>query len=229
MCGRYRLSRTEKQIAEHFEIAEEIEWSPRYNIAPAQPVAVVRQNPERPVRQFSKMRWGLIPFWAKDANIGYKLINTRAETVAEKPAFRESFKIRRCLIPGDGFYEWKKVGKSKQPFHFGMRDNSIFAFAGIWDRWKNPQGEVIETCSILTTTPNLLCADVHDRMPVILPVGHYDLWLDPGFKGTDDLKELLHPFEAKLMKRYPVNTRVNLVRNDDPECAVELKEQSVTA
>ena len=181
------------------------------------------------MRQFSLMRWGLIPFWVKDANIGYKMINARAETVAEKPAYRESFKSRRCLIPADGFYEWKKEGKSKQPFHFGMRDNSIFAFAGIWDRWKNPQGEVIETCSILTTTPNLLCADVHDRMPVILPVGHYDLWLDPGFKGTDDLKELLHPFEAKLMKRYPVSTRVNLVRNDDPECAVELKEQSVTA
>ena len=229
MCGRFRLSRTDKQIAEHFDIAEEIEWSPRYNIAPAQPVAVVRQNPERPVRQFSVIRWGLIPFWATDANIGYKMINARAETVAEKPAYREPFKSRRCLIPADGFYEWKKEGKAKQPFHFGMVDDSIFAFAGMWDRWKNPLGEVIDTCSILTTTPNALLADIHDRMPVILPVENYDLWLDPGFKITDDLRELLRPYEPSLMKRHPVSTRVNLVKNDDPECAVELKQQSVSA
>ena len=110
-----------------------------------------------------------------------------------------------------------------------MADDSIFAFAGIWDRWKNPQGEVIETCLVITTKPNALLADVHDRMPVILPIGHYDLWLDPGFKQTDDLKELLRPFEAELMKRYPVSTRVNLVKNDDPDCALELKEQSATA
>jgi len=175
------------------------------------------------------MRWGLIPFWAKDANVGYKMINARAETVAEKPAYRESFKSRRCLIPADGFYEWKREGKTKQPYHFGMRDDSLFAFAGILDRWKNPQGEVIETCLVITTKPNALLADVHDRMPVILPIGHYDLWLDPGFKQTDDLKELLRPFEAELMKRYPVSTRVNLVKNDDPDCALELKEQSATA
>jgi putative SOS response-associated peptidase YedK len=226
MCGRYRLSRAKEIIAEHFDIPDEVEWSPRYNIAPAQRVAVVRQNPEHPVRQFSVMRWGLIPYWAKDANIGYKMINARAETVAEKPAYRESFKNRRCLIPADGFYEWKREGKTKQPFHFGMHDDSIFAFAGIGDRWKNPQGEVIETCSIITTTPNALLADVHDRMPVILPVDDYDLWLDPGFKHTDDLKELLRPYDATLMRRYPVSTRVNLVKNDDPECAMELKGQS---
>jgi putative SOS response-associated peptidase YedK len=229
MCGRYRLSRAEKDIAEHFDIPDEVEWSPRYNIAPAQRVAVVRQNPERPVRQFSTMRWDLIPSWAKDANVGYKMINARAETVAEKPAFRESFKSRRCLIPADGFYEWKKEGKSKQPFNFGMRDDSLFAFAGIWDRWKNPQGEVIETCSILTTTPNALLADVHDRMPVILSIDHYDLWLDPGLKNTDALREMLRPYEPSLMKRYPVSTRVNLVKNDDPDCAVELKRESVSA
>jgi putative SOS response-associated peptidase YedK len=229
MCGRYRLSRSKEIIAEHFDIPDEVEWSPRYNVAPAQQVAVVRQNPERPVRQFSVMRWGLIPFWAKDANVGYKMINARAETITEKPAYRDSFKHRRCLIPADGFYEWKKEGKTKQPFNFGMADDSIFAFAGIWDRWKNPQGEMIETCSILTTTPNALLADVHDRMPVILPLDNYDVWLDLGFKGTDDLREMLRPYEPTLMKRYPVITRVNLVKNDDPECARELREQSVTA
>ena len=229
MCGRFRLSRSKEIIAEHFDTPDEIEWSPRYNIAPAQPVAVVRQNSERPVRQLSVIRWGLIPSWAKDANIGYKMINARSETVVEKPAYRESFKTRRCLIPANGFYEWKKEGKTKQPFHFGMHDDSLFAFAGIWDRWKNPLGEIIETCSILTTTPNALLADVHDRMPVIMPLEHYDLWLDPGFKGTDDLRELLRPYEPSLMRRYPVSTRVNLVKNDDPYCAMEVEEQSVTA
>jgi hypothetical protein len=116
-----------------------------------------------------------------------------------------------------------------QPFHFGTHDDSLFAFAGLWDRWKNPQGEALETCSIITTTPDVLLADVHDRMPVILPTNHYDLWLDPGFKQTDELKELLRPFETGLMKRYPVSTRVNLVKNDDPDCATELKRESVTA
>lgn len=172
---------------------------------------------------------GLDPLWATDANVGYKMINARAETVAEKSAFRELFKNRRCLIPADGFYEWKKEGKTKQPFHFGMADDSIFAFAGIWNRWNSPLGEIIETCSILTTMPNALLADVHDRMPVILPLEHYDLWLDPGFRNTGDLKELLRPFNASLMKLYPVSTRVNLVRNDDPECAAELKQESVSA
>lgn len=229
MCGRFRLSRSKEIIAQHFDIADEVEWSPRYNIAPAQRVAVVRQNPERPVRQFSTMRWGLIPFWSKDASVGYKMINARAETVAEKPAFREPFRNRRCLIPVDGFYEWKEEGKSKQPYHFGMADNSLFAFAGLWDRWKNPQGDVIETCSIITTTPNALLADVHDRMPAILPLSNYDLWLDPGFKNTGDLKELLRPFDAGRMRRYPVSTRVNLVKNDDPDCAVEVKLESVSA
>ena len=136
--------------------------------------------------------------------------------------------FRRVPFPADGFYEWKKEGKGKQPYSFGMADDSLFAFAGLWDRRKNPQSEIIEKCSTITTTPNALLADVHDRMPAILPVDDYDVWLDPGFKGTDDLKEMLRPFEAYLMKRYPVSTRVNLVKNDDPDCAAELKQQSVT-
>ena len=135
----------------------------------------------------------------------------------------------RCRLRRGRLVQWEYWGKTKQPFHFGMRDDSLFAFAGIWDRWKNPLGEVIETCSIITTTPNALLADVHDRMPVILPLEQYDFWLDPGFKSTDDLKELLRPYEASLMRRYPVSTRVNLVKNDYPECAMELKEEAVTA
>jgi putative SOS response-associated peptidase YedK len=162
---------------------------------------------------------GLIPYWAKDPSIGYKLINARSETVTSKPAFREAFESRCCLIPADGFYEWKRVGKAKQPFHFGLRDDSLFAFAGLWDRWRDPNGQVLESCSILATTPNALLADMHDRMPVILGPEHYDLWLDPGFRRADVLKKMLNPFDATLMRRYPVSTRVNFVRNDDPECA----------
>ena len=147
------------------------------------------------------------------------MINARAETVATKPSFREALKKRRCLIPADGFYEWKKDGKTKTPFCFTMADDSTFAFAGIWETWKNPVGQLIETCSIITTTPNVLLQDVHDRMPVILPDDAYDPWLDPGFQKTDAVGELLKPFDPSLMRQYEVSSRVNLVKNDDAACA----------
>jgi putative SOS response-associated peptidase YedK len=184
MCGRFRLTRASK-LAERFAIEPEDDWVPHYNVAPTQDIPVIRQHTEEPKRFGSQMRWGLIPYWAKDASIGFKMINARADTVATKPAFRDSLKKRRCLIPADGFYEWKKDGKSKTPFCFTMADDSLFAFAGLWDSWRNSEGQRIETCSIITTTPNALCADVHDRMPVILPDDAYDLWLDPGFQKTD--------------------------------------------
>jgi putative SOS response-associated peptidase YedK len=218
MCGRFRLTRAAK-VAERFAIDPDDDWVPRYNIAPAQNIPVIRQHSEEPKRFGSNMRWGLIPFWAKDASIGYKMINARAETVASKPAFREALKKRRCLIPGDGFYEWVKNGKTKTPFCFTMADESIFAFAGLWEQWKNPEGNMVETCSIITTTPNALCADVHDRMPVILPEDTYDLWLDPGYQKTDTICDLLKPFNPDLMRRYEVSSRVNLVKNDDAACA----------
>ncbi len=227
MCGRYRLSRRKQLIQEYFDTDDGVDWEPRYNIAPSQSVGIIRQGRAKPERHFSLARWGLIPYWAKDPSIGYKLINARSETVTSKPSFREAFESRRCLIPADGFYEWKRAEKVKQPFHFGLRDDSLFAFAGLWDRWRDPSGQVVESCSILTTAPNSLLADVHDRMPVILSPEHYDLWVDPGFKGTAALKEMLSPFDAKLMKRYPVSTRVNFVKNDDPECAAAL--QAITA
>jgi putative SOS response-associated peptidase YedK len=191
MCGRYRLSRSKEVLAEHFDVEPDDDWQPRYNIAPTQSVPVIRQHPEQPKRLGSRMQWGLIPFWAKDPNIGFKMINARAETVATKPAFRESLRKRRCLIPADGFYEWKKNGKVKTPFCFTMADDSIFAFAGIWDSWRNPEGKAIETCSIITTTPNTLLIEVHDRMPVILPDDAYDLCLDPGFQKVDAICDLL--------------------------------------
>ena len=223
MCGRYRLSRRKQLIQEYFDTADGVEWEPRYNIAPSQSVGIIRQDRAKPERHFSLARWGLIPYWAKNPGIGYNLISARSETVGSKPAFREAFKSRRCLIPADGFYEWKRNVNGKQPFHFGLRDDSLFAFAGLWDRWKDASGQVVELCSILTTTPNSLLADVHDRMPVILSPEHYDLWLDPWFKRAEALKEMLSPFDATLMKRYPVSTRVNFVRNDDPECAAPLQ------
>jgi putative SOS response-associated peptidase YedK len=226
MCGRYRLSRRKQMIQEYFDTAEEVDWEPRYNIAPSQQVGIIRQDQTKPERRFSFARWGLIPFWAKNASIGYKMINARSETVASNPAFREAFKSRRCLIPADGFYEWKRSEKAKQPFHFGVADDSLFAFPGLWDRWKDAGGQVVESCSILTTTPNTLLADVHDRMPVILPPDHYDWWLDPGFRTVEALKELLCPFDATLMKRFAVSTRINFVKNDDPDCATPLREET---
>jgi hypothetical protein len=139
MCGRYRLSRRKQTVEEHFDTASgEEDWSPRYNIAPTQPVAVIRQNPKEPVRELSLMRWGLIPSWAKDSSSAARMINARSETASTKPVFRDAFKFRRCLIPADEFYEWMRTGKAKQPFCFEVNDGQLFAFAGIWDRWKNP-------------------------------------------------------------------------------------------
>lgn len=142
-----------------------------------------------------------------------------SQRVATKPSFREAIKKRRCLIPADGFYEWKKDGKVKTPFCFTMADDSIFAFAGLWETWKNPEGQLVETCSIITTTPNSLLQDVHDRMPVILPDDTYDLWLDPGFQKADAVCDLLKPFDSASMRRYEVSNRVNLVKNNDAACA----------
>lgn len=181
MCGRYRLSRRKQIIEEHFDtISGEEDWSPRYNVAPTQPVPIIRQNPKEPVRQLSLVRWGLIPSWAKDMSGAAMMINARSETAATKPAFRDALKSRRCLVPADGFYEWQRTGKTKQPFCFEVREGELFAFAGLWERWKDPSGTWIKSSSILTTTPNAVTSAVHVRMPVILDPSIYDLWLDPG-------------------------------------------------
>ena len=222
MCGRFRLGKGREALKKFFAAEIDGDWDPRYNVAPGQNVAAVRQDPAQPVRRLSLMRWGLIPFWAKEAAIGYKMINARSETVAEKPAYREALKSRRCLIAADGFYEWQKLGKAKQPYCFTLAEDGIFAFAGIWDRWKSPEGQMIETCSILTTSANDLVRDVHDRMPVILPPESFDLWLDPGFTNREDIVNLLRPFAAESMKKYPVSTRVNSVKNDDEACAAKV-------
>ena len=224
MCGRYRLSRRKQLVEEYFgAVSEDDDWIPRYNIAPSQPVLAIRQDSREPVRRLSTMRWGLIPSWAKDPSNGYKTINARAETVETTASFREPLRSQRCLIPADGFYEWKREGKAKQPYCFEVGDGELFAFAGLWDRWTDPQGALIESCTILTTTPNSLLANIHDRMPVILRPENHDLWLDPAFRNTISISEMLRPFEATMMRSYPVSTRVNQVQNDDADCAKPLE------
>lgn len=220
MCGRYRLSRRKQIISNYFEtVAWEDDWSPRFNVAPTQPIPVIRQHPKEPIRQISTMRWGLVPHWAKAPSIATAAINAKSETAATKPAFRDPLKLRRCLIPADGFYEWKRTVASKQPYCFEVCEGELFAFAGLWDGWKDSQGQWVKTCSILTTIPNAVTAPVHDRMPVILDSGSYDLWLDPRVQDVAALSELLKPYDARRMRCYPVGSRVNSVRNDDEECS----------
>jgi putative SOS response-associated peptidase YedK len=162
---------------------------------------------------------GLIPAWSRDPSGAARMINARSETAHTLPAFREPMRLRRCLIPADAFYEWKRTGTSKQPFCFEVNDGALFAFAGLWDGWKDRNGNWVKTCSILTTTPNAVTSIVHDRMPVILHPDSYDLWLDPGMTDVQVVSEYLKPFDPSLMRCYPVSSRVNHVGNDDEECS----------
>lgn len=223
MCGRYRLSRGKEALANHFGVdPDDIDWEPRYNIAPTQQVLVIRPDRKQPIRHASTMRWGLIPHWATDPAIGVQTINARSETIATKPAFRESIQKRRCLVPADGFYEWKRSTRVKQPFCFEVRSGELFAFAGLWDRWRSSEGNLVESCTIVTTTPNRLLADIHSRMPVILSPADYDLWLDPGMTNVAAALDMLKPHDASVMNRFPVSTRVNAVANDDAECSLRI-------
>jgi putative SOS response-associated peptidase YedK len=227
MCGRYRLTAKERYLRDHFGLDEDPSWTPRWNIAPTQLVPIVRETSTGSRRSFDLVRWGLIPSWAKDPSIATKTINAMSETAADKPAFRDALRFRRCLIPADAFYEWQSIGlKQKQAFSIGMADDSTFAFAGLWESWTDPNGEAVETCTILTTTPNALVADVHRRMPAILKRRDYEQWLDPGIRNASVVSLCLEPFDAAMMKKYPVSTRVNRPENDDHECAQEI---SVTA
>lgn len=218
MCGRYTLSAEPALVAEHFGAASvPVELRPRYNIAPTQPVPVIRRD-HAGRRRLELLRWGLIPSWAKDTAIGNRLINARAETLAEKPAFRAAFRRRRCLIAADGFYEWKKLAAGKQPYWVGRQDHSLFAFAGLWERWLPSESGAppIESCVIVTTEANAVVRPVHNRMPVIVPPAHYDTWLD-GETDAAALQALLVPYPAVEMTAYPVPPAVNNPARDAPQ------------
>jgi putative SOS response-associated peptidase YedK len=218
MCGRFTLRTPARDLVEVFELLREPQLSHRYNIAPTQKVAVVRQDGKS--RELSMMRWGLVPAWSKDPKAGPPLINARAETVATKPSFRTSFKHRRCLIPADGFFEWQKKAdsKTKIPHYIRMAKSRPFAFAGLWDRWRNGEGEPLESCTIVTTEANDLMRPLHDRMPVILPEENYAAWLDPKNENLPELEALLRPYAAIEMTAFPISTMVNSPRNERPEC-----------
>ncbi|WP_414585045.1 SOS response-associated peptidase [Scytonema sp. PCC 10023] len=218
MCGRFTLSQTAEAIYQTFHVNKIPDLEPQYNIAPTQMVAAVLHNPETKQREFQKLRWGLIPSWAKDLGMGAKLINARAETAAEKPAFRSAFKHRRCLVVADGFYEWQTKEGKKQPFYFHLKEGKPFGFAGLWEQWQSPQGEEITSCTILTTKCNELLEPIHERMPVILQPQDYDLWLDPQVQTPEPLQQLLHPYPSEAMMAYPVSTVVNSPKHNSPDC-----------
>ncbi len=224
MCGRFTLRLSPVELTEIFQLLREPENRPRYNIAPTQPVVVVVNDDG--FREARPMRWGLIPSWSKDEKIGARLINARSETVAEKPSFRAAFKRRRCLIPADGFYEWKKLSaKAKQPYFIGMKNGDPFAFAGLWEQWTGPDEKPVESCTIITTEANELLADLHNRMPVILAEEDYDRWLDPKVQDADALQSLMVPYPAKEMHTYPVSTLVNSPKNDVAECVKSVEDE----
>jgi putative SOS response-associated peptidase YedK len=219
VCGRFSLSASPGAVAEHFGLDEPPELSARYNIAPGQAVAAIRVSDAGQLRACEDRIWGLVPGWAKDRAIGQRMINARAETIAEKPAFRSAFRRRRCLIPADGFYEWAAGPVPKQPYHIARRDGAVFAFAGLWELWRSPEGDRLASCSIVTTRANAALRGVHERMPVLLDPSDYALWLDPAIADAGRLRQLLVPCPDAWLALRTVGLRVNDTRNDDPECA----------
>ena len=216
MCGRFALLTHAEALIERFGVEEVIKRpEPRYNISPSQSVTVVVQ---REKRELTEMRWGLIPSWVKDASIGKRMINARAETVSEKPSFRSAFKKRRCLILADGFYEWQKVGKIKIPTHIRMMNREPFAFAGLYEYWKTKSGKMLESCTIITTTPNELMSPIHHRMPVILSPENEDAWVDPENQNTPELMSMLKPNAPDQMEAFEVSDFVNSPQNQGPLC-----------
>ena len=191
---------------------------PRYNIAPTQQVLIARAKEGGEATEVVPVRWGLVPSWAKDPSIGSRMINARGETVATKPAFRSAVKYRRCLIPADGFFEWKKTGSAKQPHWIRFADGRAFAFAGLWERWRPADGQPVDSCTIITTTPNRLVAGIHDRMPVILARGRHREWLGPERLPDGRLETLMVPYPPEKMEARPVSNHVNRPANDDPAC-----------
>ena len=223
MCGRYELHSSPAAIALAFGLPAPPALSPRYNIAPMQPVPVIRQT-STGERKLVEMRWGLVPRWAKDPAIGAKMINARGEGIAEKPAFRWAFERRRCLLPADGFYDWKAVNGGKQPFHIANIDGRPLGIAGLYERWLSSDGGVLDTCTVITTEANALLRDVYDRMPVIIAPQDYARWLD---RSRTDVVDLIAPYRADALRLIPVSTSVNSAKNDDPSLLEPVTQRTV--
>lgn len=219
MCGRFTLTATFEEIIDRFEIQaflEEENYAPSFNIAPSQAVLAVINDGKS--NRMGFLKWGLVPPWAKDAAIGNKMINARSETLSEKPSFRTAFKKKRCIVIADSFYEWKRhEDKSKTPMRIKLKSDELFAMAGIWEAWKSPEGKSLYTCSVITTGPNELMKDIHDRMPVILKPEDEKTWLNPSITDTKDLNKLLVPFDENLMETYEVSSLVNSPKNNSVE------------
>ena len=214
MCGRFSLITPPEEIASYFNAQVAFDLEPRYNIAPGQPILAIRLS-EQQHREAAMLHWGLIPHWAEDASIGYKMINARAETVAEKPSFRDAYRKRHCLIPVSGFYEWKGNGRQKLPYYFYRQDEEPFALAGLWEQWHNAQNnQVIESCTIITNSANSLVAPVHHRMPVVIEQPEIDQWLDTAHNSAD----LLLSRDWSGFEAMAVSTYVNRAENEGPEC-----------
>ncbi|MCC6727788.1 MAG: SOS response-associated peptidase [Chthonomonadales bacterium] len=224
MCGRFTLTRATDQVARRFA-AEQLVLpiAPSYNVAPGQAVAAITDWGGR--RVLEPLRWGLVPFWAKEPAIGNRLINARAETLAEKPAFRNALTRRRCLVPADGFYEWRQEGGKRQPMYVHMRDGELFAFAGLWEEWLSPDGSPLRTCAVITVPPNALMAEIHNRMPAILAPDDEASWLGGAGKRVEDLLSLLAPYDDRGMEAYPVSRRVNAPTVNDASCIEPLADE----
>ncbi|HVE82456.1 MAG TPA: SOS response-associated peptidase [Myxococcales bacterium] len=218
MCGRVTCRTTSKELQRAFELAfEPLDLRPRYNIAPSQPLPAVVRRPDRVLQHF---RWGLIPAWASDEKIGNRMINARAETLGQK--FRDALELRRCLVAVDGFYEWKAEGakQPKTPMYIHLKSGGPFGIAGLWERWKSPAGEVVESCTIITVPPNPMMKGIHNRMPAILTPDQYEAWLDPKLRDADRLAEMLRPYGGGDLEAYSVSQAVNSPANEGPECVV---------
>jgi len=224
MCGRFTLTATIEEIIDRFAIQsfqEEKKYSPSYNIAPSHQVLAIINDGKS--NRMGYLQWGLIPPWAKESSIGHKLINARAETLLEKPSFRNPFKKKRCLIIADSFYEWKQQnGQTKIPMRIKLKSSKLFAMAGLWEKWRSPEGNSIFSCTVITTTPNNLVADIHNRMPVILKPKDEKLWLDPAVTDLNILQKLLVPYDENQMEAYEVSTLVNSPKNNSIELIQKL-------
>jgi putative SOS response-associated peptidase YedK len=220
MCGRFTLRASASVIAEQFALFELPPFTARFNIAPSQPVPVIRLRPEQraPQRELVWLQWGLIPSWAESPALGSRLLNARAESAAEKPAFRTALRRRRCLVVADGFYEWQTTDKAKQPYFIHLRDDRPFAFAGLWEAWESPDHAMLETCAVITTEPNELMRPIHNRMPVILPSDAYATWLNPAIQEPRRLASLLVPYSGDALQAHPVDSFVNTPSHDSPRC-----------